>query len=165
MASTYEPIATTTLGSATASITFSSIPSTYTDLRIVTSILGTTNNGLRVHFNTTSLTGLYSFTNLVGDGTSATSGRNSNTDYISPATNVNSTTIPNFFTLDVFSYTGSTYKTILSTGQEDANGSGSVNRIVTLWRDTSAVTSVIIKTSSGTFAAGTTATLYGIKSA
>ena len=31
---TYEPIATTTLGSAAADITFSSIASTWTDLRI-----------------------------------------------------------------------------------------------------------------------------------
>ena len=35
MPATYEPIATTTLGSAATNITFSSIPATYTDLRLV----------------------------------------------------------------------------------------------------------------------------------
>jgi hypothetical protein len=35
MPATYEPIATTTLGTAAAFITFSSIPATYTDLRLV----------------------------------------------------------------------------------------------------------------------------------
>jgi hypothetical protein len=40
MPATYEPIATTTLGGAAATITFSSISSAYTDLRIV--LVGTT---------------------------------------------------------------------------------------------------------------------------
>jgi hypothetical protein len=38
MATTYEPIATTTLGTAAAFITFSSIPATYTDLRLVVNV-------------------------------------------------------------------------------------------------------------------------------
>jgi len=40
MPTTYEPIATTTLGSATASITFSTISGAYTDLVLVASITG-----------------------------------------------------------------------------------------------------------------------------
>ena len=49
MATTYEPIATTTLGSAAASITFSSIAGTYTDLRLVLSLIPAT--GTRPYYN------------------------------------------------------------------------------------------------------------------
>jgi hypothetical protein len=42
MAITYEPIATTTLGSAAASVTFSSISGSYTDLVLVVTGIGAT---------------------------------------------------------------------------------------------------------------------------
>lgn len=163
MAQTYESIATTTLGSAASTITFSSIPSTYTDLRLVISAIGTSGIAIRVHLNTTSLTGLYSYTSLVGDGTNATSGKNTNRDYLEVATSVLSTTIPHFYLLDLFNYAGNTYKTILSSASEDENGTGYTRQQVSLWRDTSTISSIIVTTSTSTFATGTTATLYGIK--
>ena len=60
MATTYEPIATNTLGSAAANITFSSIPATYTDLRVVVVALTTNNNwNIELRLNSDSST-LYS---------------------------------------------------------------------------------------------------------
>ena len=75
------------------------------------------------------------------------------------------TSIPMLATLDIFSYAGSTYKTALSQLSNDNNGSGATASTVGLWRSTSAITSINLFMSGTTFQAGTTATLYGIKSA
>lgn len=160
--STEVVIASQTLGSAASSITFSSIPATYTDLRLV--LVNTTTASvipsLRINGNTTSV---YSNTNLGGDGSSAFSGRNTNTTelFFADATST-STTIPVLFTIDIFSYAGSTNKTMLSTASGDLNGSGVVERNVGLCRLTAAITSVELRARSTTWAAGTVATLYGI---
>jgi len=61
------------------------------------------------------------------------------------------------------SYAGSTNKTVLSEAANDKNGSGIVNRLVGLWRNTSAITSITGTTFAGTLTG--TATLYGIKAA
>jgi hypothetical protein len=166
MPATYEPIATTTLGTAGATITFSSIPATYTDLRLaVTSVpSGAIQYGLR--FNNDS-SALYSLTELVGNGASAASDRDSNDtslyfNYFTPT----GSTIPAFMTADIFSYAGSTNKTSLLTWNNDRNGAGdTVIYTVGLYRSTSAITRLDIILTSGTMGVGTTATLYGIKNA
>ena len=66
---------------------------------------------------------------------------------------------------DIFSYAGSTNKTLLITGANDVNGDGSSEKNVGLWRSTSAITSITIHLSSGNFANASTATLYGIQAA
>jgi hypothetical protein len=165
MPATYEPIATTTLGTTASSITFSSISSAYTDLRVVLSnvTVSSASANLITQFNSTT-TG-YSQTFLLGSGSVAESVRYSNFDGIYGSYNqLPSTTVPTFFTLDIFSYAGSTFKTCLCESSLDYNGSGEVARIVGLWRNTAAITSVKLEFSSN-FKAGTTATLYGIKNA
>jgi hypothetical protein len=165
MASTYEKIATTTLGSTSATITFSSISSAYTDLRIVLS--STMSLAGRYNYMTfNSDTGAnYSHTYIMGQGTTASSSYNNNDTRIpvdDNQQNGSSTTIPTFSTIDVFSYAGSTNKTVLNTVQADQNGSGAVMYKVALWRSTAAINTITFTTSSSTFAAGTTATIYGI---
>lgn len=169
MALTYEPIATTTLGSA-ASITFSSIPNTYTDLRVI--FVGTassTNTTKRIQFNSdTSTSGTnYSTTIIAGNGTSALSNRYLNEFGIRLASNqvADSLTIPVFIAVDIFSYNGSTFKSVLSMEASDQNGGGYVQSNVGLWRSTAAITSLTLMINADTFTAGTTATLYGIKAA
>jgi hypothetical protein len=166
MPATYEPIATTTLGSAASTITFSSIPSTYTDLRIVLVTVTSTTNYPRLRYNSDSGAN-YSDTYLYGNGSSATSGRNTgNTKIVVPQGGSTSTTVPTFFTYDIFSYAGSTNKTCLITCQTDQNGSGNVERNVGLWRSTSAITTIELGLdNAGNYNSGTTATLYGIKAA
>ena len=165
MPATYEPIATTTLGSAAASITFSSIASSWTDLRLV--LVGTGSSAVNaiMRFNSDTATN-YSQTYIYGDGASAASTRLTTQTYVRLTGNGGiSTTIPQMWTVDIFSYAGSTFKTSLVTASEDNNGSGNVERIVGLWRSTAAITSVLVSPTSGNWNIGTTATLYGIKNA
>jgi hypothetical protein len=164
MPATYEPIATTTLGSAASSITFSGIPSTYTDLRIVTvaTVATTGDYWLQVNGDTGAN---YSQTGLYGNGSSAASLRNTNINYLYLTYVYYLTTIPQLYTVDIFSYAGSTYKTFLTTENEDNNGSGIVARTVGLWRNTAAINSIKLYRGTGNLDAGTTATLYGIKNA
>lgn len=164
MPATYEPIATTTLGSAASSITFSSIPGTYTDLRVV--LVGTLTAGgflPQLRLNNVSTGTLYSYTNMQGNGTAASSNRQTSQNTFEWGDlAVDSTTIPFFATVDIFSYAGSTNKTCLFTLNNDNNGSGNVQYTVGLFRSTSAITEVNIRQGSTTYKAGTVATLYGI---
>lgn len=163
---TYEPIQTTTLTSAQSNITFSSIPSTYTDLRVVVVNTSSSANNQGFRFNSDTGTN-YSSTYLYGNGSTAASGRYTSATYIHFASDivVGPTTYPAFSTLDIFSYAGSTFKSCLLTTSLDLNGSGEVVRRVGLWRSTSAINEVVLMRTSGDYSIGTTATLYGIKSA
>lgn len=165
MATTYEPIATTTLGSAQASVTFNSL-SGYTDLRLV--INTATNVGAYPFIQFNSDTGAnYSLTELLGNGTSASSSRGSNLTHIQTFNVSTTTAIDTMMTWDIMNYANSTtYKTVLSRANAAGNGT---NAIVGLWRNTAAITSIYVGCiNSGvarTFSAGSTFTLYGIKAA
>ena len=163
---TYEPIATNTLGTATTSVTFSSIPATYTDLKIVCVGLIAGSGGFwGFRFNGDTATN-YSMTFLSGNGSTPTSSRltSNNSGYMNFAGSFNTPITMGI--LDVFNYAGSTNKTALVTFSGDKNGSGLVERGVNLWRNTAAITSATIQTDTGeNFTVGTTFTLYGIKAA
>lgn len=167
MPATYEPIASTTLGSAAASISFSSISSAYTDLRIVIAVNTTSVDGRIVRMTFNSDTGAnYSATRLDGNGSAVSSTRSTGQSNIPLTLFANtSTTIPTFYAVDVFSYAGSTYKSVLAEGNADKNGSGVVDRTVGLWRSTAAINALNITPNSGNFNTGTTVTIYGIKAA
>jgi hypothetical protein len=159
MPATYEPIATTTLGSAAATITFSSIPATYTDLRLVLVNIPTASLRARLQINGDTGTN-YSSIIMTGDGSTTSSVSNIN-DPSFRVYGTNSAAL-SMFTYDFFSYAGSTYKSILATYSGDSNGSGLVTSAVALWRSTSAINQLTMIVSTSTYAAGTTATLYGI---
>ena len=126
MPATYEPIATTTLSSAASTITFSSISGSYTDVRIV--LVGTheaTATTIRMQVNSDTGTN-YSYTELVGDGATATSGRGTSSSRINCGNANFNTTLPSLITVDWFSYAGSINKTCLITTSQDRNGTGVV---------------------------------------
>ena len=162
---TYEAIATQTLGSAAASVTFSSIPGTYTDLVIVCNTVRTTsldNIGIRFNSDTGSN---YSWTILKGNGTVASSDRRSNvTDIIF---NVYNADAPAAGILQIQNYANTTtYKTALS--RSSGAAAGYVYATVGLWRNTAAITSITLfdeGTTSAVINTGSTFTLYGIKAA
>jgi hypothetical protein len=161
MALTYDSIATTTLSSATSSITFSSISSAYTDLRIV--LVGTVTSivDLIMQYNSDTATN-YSYTRLQGNGSSVSTDTTSTNADIRISFGNPSTSIPFMITNDIFSYAGSTYKPALTTFSGDTSGAGTVGRTISTWRSTSAINSVVLTASGSTWKVGTTATLYGI---
>ena len=171
MPSTYTPIATNTLGSATATVTFSSIPGTYTDLILVTNIRKTTaSTAGYVRANNDSGTN-YSTTYLYGSGVSATSTRDTNRTFFDSIGAAGSSMAAGTFALSVnniMNYSNtSTFKTILARKQY-SNTSGAwdyVETSVSLWRNTAAITQLDVLAISGNFDIGSTFTLYGVKSA
>jgi hypothetical protein len=167
--STYTPIATYTLSSTQTSVTFSSIPSTYTDLILI--ISAQSNSGYdSIRFNGDSGNN-YSKTSLAGDGTSASSFRASNESRITlfgAAELPTSGSSYNVSITQMMNYSNSTtYKTIL---HRDANAATGTDAAVGLWRSTSAISSFVLYPhynlpTSNVFNVGSTFTLYGIQAA
>lgn len=162
MAITYEKIATATAAGGATSISFTSIPSTYTDLVVVLNGAYSSAVGVYVQFNgDNSPSGTnYSQTLLFGNGTTASSSRSTNFNWaaIGYLGADNSTTI-----CSIMNYANTTtYKTALGRGNSAGNLTLSA---VALWRSTAAINRVDLLSTSTTYTAGTTATLYGIKAA
>jgi hypothetical protein len=163
MPSTYEPIATSTLGSAASSVTFSSIPSTYTDLVVVAAPLASSAEEFVMQFNGDTA-GNYSATILWGDGSTAGSIRVSNQTYAYLNYYASVSTTQNTQIFNIMNYASTTTnKTVV--GRANRADSG-VDAAVALWRSTAAITSIALKLKNGSnFSTGSTFTLYGIKAA
>jgi len=166
---TYTPLATNTLASATASVTFSSISGSYTDLRVVLQVKNSVGDGYatQLQYNSDTATN-YSWVGAAGyAGSSANSFRGTSVAIqkvgFTSATSGNAWTP---ITIDIFNYANATtYKSCLSRSSSiDTNQYTLMT--AGLWRSTAAITSLTFTSeSSGTFAAGSTFTLYGIASA
>lgn len=167
MAVTYEPIASTTLGSDSASASFSSIVGTYTDLILIANIITTRGSGTSesIYLTVNSDTGSnYSATALRGNGSAASSYRESSTTaiYLGEA-GITSATDYALFRISLMSYANtSVNKTVLS---EFAHPGSFVGRHVGLWRSTSAITSVSLRTNTNNIKAGSSLSLFGVKAA
>jgi hypothetical protein len=165
---TYEPIATSTLGAAAASIDFSSLSASYTDLRIVWTARTSASDFPTIRLNSDTGTN-YGYVILYGNGTAAGSSQANNTATPYLGADISLPTATNTFcviTIDLLSYAGNNYKTMLVSYSNDKNGSGEVNRTVSVWKSTSTVNAISLRTTSGNnLTAGCTATLYGIKAA
>ena len=162
MATTYEPIATTTLGSAAASYTFSSIPATYTDLVMVFDGTMSAADDLGIRFNSDTGSN-YSTTILGGNGSAAFSTRvtGQTQGYLDWA---GLTTAQGNAIVQIQNYSNATtYKTYLSRFNQAARGT---DACVGLWRSTAAISSITIKAiGANSFRTASTFTLYGIKAA
>jgi hypothetical protein len=151
MAITYEPIATLSgLG------TFSSIPQTYTDLRLV-GVTASGSQNIEWRYNGDSGTNYFT-TFLESDGTNRLTTRlNSQTRTYGAYNHASGF---GFYEIDIFSYTGNTFKSSISRFANDNNINGYTNISVSRWSSTSAITSITLLNNGGN-----PLTLYGIKAA
>jgi hypothetical protein len=160
---TYVALASTTLGSAAADVTFSSISGAYTDLvLVVNATLTTSAANIQIQFNSDTATN-YSWTTVEGNGTAAssnqdsslTSGRINGYGYMDTTIGTWITSIQNYSN-------ATTYKTYIGRGNNTNNG---IAAIVGLWRSTAAINTIKLFPSASTFTSGSTFTLYGIAAA
>ena len=156
--------ATVTTGGAT-SVTFSSIPSTYTHLQIRANIVGTAGYDLLCQFNSDTATN-YNFHYLAGNGATASAGAGTTTAFINISNNfMQGATIPGGAVVDILDYANTNkYKTTRALAGSDANGSGWLQLGSGLWRNTVAITSITVyPASSQSFGVNASIALYGIK--
>ena len=170
MPSTYTLISSNVLTSSAASVTFSAIPSTYTDLVVRGSIRVDHPTiafmDLQLNINSSSVN--YSNTYIASNGTVAYSARDESTTYAWIG-NENSTgsTANTFTNLEIYipSYNSSTNKPFASFAVSENNASSA--RIIgnaLLWRNTAAITSLQFSDASAyNFVSGSSFYLYGIK--
>ena len=172
MADTFVKIATVTVGAGgAADITFSSIPSTYTDLVVKLSSRGTIaalDGGNFCQFNGDTNTANYAFVQLIGDGSSVSSTSAATTTGVLFQRNVGSTATANTFSnseMYIPNYTSSNHKSVSNDGVTETNGTTTIAGtalVAPIWKNTAAITSMKIFPGSGNFAQYSTATLYGI---
>ena len=167
MATTYEIISKTTVGSGgSASIDFTSIPQTYTDLCIKYS--GRTDNGqtsnhilMQLNGSSSSLTGI----RLGGNGSSVYTA--SVTTGPAGHSSGSASTANTFGSSEIYipNYTGATNKSWSADGVSENNGTSAAAELnVGLWSNTSAITSIKLLPEGGaSFVQHSTAYLYGIK--
>jgi hypothetical protein len=161
MPKTYEPIQTQTVGTAVASVTFSSIPQTYTDLILVTS--GTSTAGAQMTLRMNGATTNYSSIVLSGTGSSVDSRNITGLTFIQLGYNDYFTSSQTNAITQIMNYTNTTtFKSVLNRTNNAAVG---VGYSVGLYRSTSAITTFDALPINTTWAVGTIFTLYGIKAA
>ncbi len=173
--SDFESIATITGSGNPASITFSSIPSTYTHLQIRTVARDTDGSAGTAYSTTMRINGLstsiYAFHQLVGNNSSASASANINQTGIDIGrTSVDAGATSNTFgvsVIDILDYKDTTkFKTIRSLSGADGNSASTgfgIQLQSGLWRSTSAITSITINAAITSFNSNSHFALYGIK--
>ena len=171
MANTFYKIASVTVGSGgSATMSFSSIPGTYTDLALLVSARGTdavyqTDCNIQVGNGSVDTGSNYTTRELSGDGVSLTSGGFTTTNVHPPMTGspATSNTFGNF-TLYIPNYTSSSQKSMSCDVVTENNATYAAARLCAyLHTGTSAINIITLTAASGTFVQYSTATLYGIK--
>jgi hypothetical protein len=165
MANTLKKIQTITVGSGgAASIEFTSIPQTYTDLKIVFSIRNTTTT-----INTTIMlngsSSGFTWRQLYGTGSGPATASASSNASLGPLINVSTYTASVFANCELYflNYTSSNNKSFYIDSVTENNATTSFQHFLSgLWANTAAITSITVTPDSGSFAQYSTATLYGV---
>jgi hypothetical protein len=159
----YESIATSVLTGSQSSVTFSSLGS-YKHLQIRSMCFGSNNQeNLYIRFNSDSASN-YARHYLLGDGASASASATA-PDTGGVFSNTSTSTSPYVAICDILDYADTNkFKTIRALSGRDVNGvGGDISLRSSLWRSTSAVTSITILAGAGTLSSGSSFALYGIK--
>ena len=149
--------------SGTTSVTFSSIPSTYThlQLRMVANKV-TPTDFCNIRFNGDTATN-YNTHFLTGNGSSATSQFNGTLSGIYSVVAVTNSNIFGAAITDVLDYANvNKFKTTRELNGFDTNGAGEMRLISGLWRNTAAINSITVYSATN-FNTGTSIALYGVK--
>jgi hypothetical protein len=159
-------IATTTVGSGgTPSITFNSIPSTYTHLQIRGIVQTSSLAASWVDFNSDSATN-YARHRLSGDGANpAASGVITTRGAIAGASSI-ATTANTFgaFVMDILDYSNTNKnKVARALYGEDLNGSGGIELDSFVWLNTAAITTITFTPTAGNFTQYSQFALYGVR--
>jgi hypothetical protein len=171
MPATYVNIASQTLSTAAASVTFSSIPSTYTDLVLKASVRDDTSGTSEALARFWKLSGdtgtTMSQTDLLGSGSAVSSTRRTSQDDSLFVIDRSGATSNTFSNTEIYipSYTVSQNKPISIFSVDESNTTAAYMRVqALLWRNTGALSSFVIQAYSGTnFVSGSSFYLYGIK--
>ena len=170
----FESIATSTVGAGgVSSITFSSIPATYTHLQLRILARSTRTTAVTDYMNVTvnSDTGTnYTYHFIQGDGSVTQAGASTSlnqaySSYI--ASDTSGTSIFGVNILDLLDYANTNkYKTFRFLGGCDRNATeGKVAMMSSVWMNTNAITSIQFAPSTGSFVQYSHFALYGIKGA
>jgi len=159
---TYTPLATVTLGSSAASVTFSSIPATYRDLILVINGSSSIATSFPIRLNGDSGSN-YPYVVMKGDAIGAVSELGT-TSAIFATWNSTLANTPWTSVTQIMDYSATDkHKTALTrVSMTRETSSLYTAALATRWANTAAVTSVACSTSTGTYNAGTTFSLYGV---
>ena len=164
MANTYEAIATVTVGSGgAATMAFTSIPQTYTDLLLKVSGRTSYTTIDSIFFTFNASTADFSSIILYGDGTSASSFTQAR---FAGSQTGSSQTANTFANNEIYipNYAGSSYKSYSVDSVTETNGTTAYAYLAAgLWSDTAAITGITLTPNAGSFVEYSSATLYGIK--
>jgi hypothetical protein len=170
MPSTYTLISSNVLSTSAASVTFSAIPSTYTDLvlRGSTRVDAGTPVSIQIRYNASSGGTDYSYVNLRGNGSAASSDIISGNDSGAGAyaNTVSTMTASTFSSWEFYvpSYLSSTKKPSSFIAAQETNATAAnINAAANLWQGTAAITSIAFALSANNFVSGSSFYLYGIK--
>jgi hypothetical protein len=172
MANTYTLLASNVLGSNTASVTFSSIPQTYTDLVLISSVRSsrtpaTTRDEYKILVNGTTANYSNIAVNTDGAGTSASTTASSAAYLSGGWANTDNMTAAMFSSHEIYfpQYTVSRNKPMYSySGQASQPSPFYLTAISSLWTNTAAITSLAMYPETGpNWVAGSSFYLYGIK--
>jgi len=169
MAATYTLISSQVLGSSAASVTFSSIPQTYTDLKLVMSVrdLASYTQDYMV-LTVNGSTGIYSDVVLYANTGTGSVGSTTDTSSWMRYINGNTAASNVFSSAEIYipNYSNTSYnkQMLIFSAQEDNSGTSYMAQTASLLRTNSAISSITLAAASANIAINSSFYLYGIKS-